>query len=64
MGEYLRLLSSQWRLEAVNEKGISVVWDELFERDMDAPAIALNTLSEDGISAFRTKRQRYERENR
>ncbi|PCJ33916.1 MAG: hypothetical protein COA93_06035 [Alphaproteobacteria bacterium] len=42
-----------WLLEVVDEDGTSTVWDELFTSDQAAMNEVLNTIKEEGLSAFR-----------
>ncbi len=41
-----------WLLEVVNERGTSIVWDDLFETDDEAFAAFKRTLDEEGLAAF------------
>ncbi len=42
-----------WLLEVVDEDGTSTVWDDLFKSDRAAMNEVLNTIKEEGLSAFR-----------
>jgi hypothetical protein len=41
-----------WTLEVINERGTSIVWDDLFASDRDADAAFRDTLAREGIEAF------------
>lgn len=41
-----------WSLEVVNDKGTSIVWDDLFDTDRDADDAFRNALAQDGFEAF------------
>jgi len=47
-----RMPDTKWSLEVVDEHNNSTVWDDLFETDEEALAVALQELEEDGIDAF------------
>lgn len=47
-----RLPDTRWSLEVVDERNNSTVWEDLFETDEEALAVALQELTEDGIDAF------------
>ncbi len=47
-----RMPDTGWSLEVVDEHNNSTVWDDLFETDEEALAVALQELNEDGIDAF------------
>ena len=47
-----RMPDTAWTLEIVDENYNSTVWDDTFETDEAALAIALQELREDGIAAF------------
>ena len=52
--EIYRLETQQtWTLELVDERGISVVWDELFNSDQAALDVATNAIEEEGLALFR-----------
>ena len=42
----------EWSLEIVNDKGTSIVWDELFPSDQAANDEFLRTVEEEGMSVF------------
>ncbi len=42
-----------WLLEVVDEDGTSTVWNDLFKSDQAAMDEVLNTIEEEGLSAFR-----------
>lgn len=44
--------TSEWSLEVIDDRGTSVVWDELFGLDEDALTMALDTLDKEGLSIF------------
>jgi len=41
-----------WALEVVNDKGTSIVWDELFDTDDAADAAFREALATEGMAAF------------
>ena len=41
-----------WSLEVVNDKGTSIVWNDLFSSDRDAYDEFLRTAAEEGMSTF------------
>lgn len=47
-----RMPDTGWSLEVVDEQNNSTVWEDLFETDEEALAVALQELDEDGIGAF------------
>jgi hypothetical protein len=47
-----RMPDTGWSLEVVDEHNNSTVWEDLFETDEEALAVALQELNEDGIDAF------------
>ena len=47
-----RMPDTGWSLEVVDEHKNSTVWDDLFETDEEALAVALQELNDDGIDAF------------
>ena len=47
-----RMPDTRWSLEVVDENNNSTVWDDLFETDEEALAVALRELEADGIEAF------------
>lgn len=47
-----RMPDTGWSLEIVDEHNNSTVWDDLFETDEAALAVALQELNEEGIDAF------------
>ena len=44
------------QLGGINDKGISTVWDELFDTDEEANAAFSKTLEDEGMEAFRIVR--------
>ncbi len=50
-----RMPDTAWSLEVVDEHNNSTVWDDLFETDEKALAVALQELKDDGIDAFIAK---------
>jgi hypothetical protein len=42
----------EWSLEVVNAKGTSIVWEDLFPSDQAANEAFLQTVAEEGMSAF------------
>lgn len=47
-----RMPDTGWSLEVVDEHNNSTVWEDLFETDEEALAVALQELTEEGIDAF------------
>lgn len=47
-----RLPDSGWTLEVVDQYNNSIVWDDEFESDQEALALALIEFKEEGIAAF------------
>lgn len=47
-----RMPDTGWSLEVVDEHNNSTVWDDLFETDEEALAVALQELNAEGIDAF------------
>ena len=43
---------SKWSLEVLNNAGISIVWDDLFDSDDEAYAEFQRTVEEEGMRAF------------
>ena len=43
---------SKWSLEVLNNAGISIVWDDLFDSDDEAYAEFQRTVEEEGMPAF------------
>jgi hypothetical protein len=50
-----RMPDTGWSLEVVDEHNTSAVWDDLFETDEEALAVALQELNDEGIEAFIAK---------
>jgi len=42
-----------WQLEAIDQEGTSVVWEETFSDDNEALNLALKDLQKEGLSMFR-----------
>jgi len=41
-----------WSLEVINEKGTSIVWDDLFDTDQAAFEEFLRTVEKEGVESF------------
>jgi hypothetical protein len=52
----VRLATEQgWSLEVVNDHNTSIVWNDLFETDLEADAAFKSALAEEGFEAFLDK---------
>jgi hypothetical protein len=57
-GDHLRIEiyrlehQTQWTLEVVDKEGTSIVWDDLFDSDIEAHDEAIKAIEEEGRSAF------------
>ena len=47
-----RMPDTAWSLEVVDEHNNSTVWDDLFETDEQALAVAMQELNDEGIEVF------------
>lgn len=47
-----RMPDTGWSLEVVDEHNNSTVWEDLFQTDEEALAVALQELNAEGIGAF------------
>ena len=43
---------NEWALEVINDKGTSIIWDDMFSTDDDAYAAFKKTVEEEGMTSF------------